>query len=111
MSINKFLIIKKDNTIEIAVQSEIDEQACVSVLEAMFEDKKILKINSDEEKNIFENSVIIDELIYDPKPYESWIPMNGKWVAPKEYPNDGKLYIWDETSADWKQYQGTTIPV
>lgn len=37
------------------------------------------------------------------KPYKSWI-LNKEtclWEAPKEKPDDGKLYEWDETKKDW----------
>jgi hypothetical protein len=46
-------------------------------------------------------------LIYDafilPKPFNSWIFDKEKcdWIAPKEYPVDGKNYIWDEMSLSW----------
>ena len=48
------------------------------------------------------------------KPYESWVlkdvvigvdnnveVIRTKWVAPVDYPNDGKLYIWDEETLTW----------
>lgn len=37
-------------------------------------------------------------------PYPSWIFNNtlGKWQAPKKYPNNGKLYEWDESTISWK---------
>jgi hypothetical protein len=39
-----------------------------------------------------------------PKPYPSWI-LNEEtcnWDAPVLYPNDGKFYVWDETTLSWK---------
>lgn len=40
-----------------------------------------------------------------PKPYESWTldPISYDWVAPVPYPNDGALYVWDETSTSWSE--------
>ena len=40
-----------------------------------------------------------------PKPYESWTldPISYDWVAPVPYPNDGAIYIWDETSTSWSE--------
>ena len=37
-----------------------------------------------------------------PKPYPSWL-LNAShdWQAPTVYPNDGKVYLWDETSINW----------
>ena len=41
-----------------------------------------------------------------PKPYESW-ELNEdtcQWQAPVPYPEDGKLYIWDESNLTWELY-------
>lgn len=37
------------------------------------------------------------------KSFDSWIwdDLNSIWVAPVEYPNDGKVYYWDETTQSW----------
>lgn len=38
-----------------------------------------------------------------PQPYASWV-LNEEtclWEAPVDYPNDGKLYSWDEDALDW----------
>jgi hypothetical protein len=38
-----------------------------------------------------------------PRPYISWSlnETNCKWEAPISYPNDGKLYRWDENTLTW----------
>ena len=37
-----------------------------------------------------------------PQPYPSWILNESKqWKAPIPYPNDNKMYYWDETLGDW----------
>ena len=40
----------------------------------------------------------------DDKPYLSWIWDTNKkiWKSPTPYPNDGKLYQWDENTLSWK---------
>ena len=42
-----------------------------------------------------------------PKPYESWtLDANAcNWVAPKNYPTDGKIYCWDEENQEWKKFR------
>jgi hypothetical protein len=38
-----------------------------------------------------------------PQPFESWT-LNEEtcnWDSPVPYPNDGKDYVWDETSLNW----------
>jgi len=38
-----------------------------------------------------------------PKPYQSWV-LNEEtclWNPPKPYPNDGKVYNWDEATTSW----------
>lgn len=36
------------------------------------------------------------------RPFESWIWNGTKWVAPVDYPTDGKVYIWNESTKKWK---------
>lgn len=38
-----------------------------------------------------------------PKPFDSWLlnEETCQWEAPKPYPTDGKLYLWDEESEEW----------
>jgi hypothetical protein len=48
---------------------------------------------------------ILDAFI-PPKPYPSWI-LNEEiclWEPPKPYPSDGKDYIWNESTADWEEF-------
>jgi hypothetical protein len=42
-------------------------------------------------------------VFYAPQPFPSWI-LNTQtylWEAPVPYPNDGKLYYWDEATQSW----------
>lgn len=45
---------------------------------------------------------ILDAFI-PPKPYPSWLLDTNtcQWQAPIPYPNDGKMYIWDEATQSW----------
>jgi hypothetical protein len=38
-----------------------------------------------------------------PKPYDSWILNEDtcQWQAPAKYPEDGKLYFWNESEQNW----------
>lgn len=38
-----------------------------------------------------------------PQPYPSWIlnTTNYQWEAPVPYPDDGKVYYWDEATLSW----------
>jgi hypothetical protein len=38
-----------------------------------------------------------------PKPFDSWIlnETSCLWEAPVAYPNDGKMYIWNEQTTEW----------
>jgi len=38
-----------------------------------------------------------------PTPYPSWVLDEATclWVAPVDYPADGKMYTWDEEQTDW----------
>ena len=40
-----------------------------------------------------------------PQPYPSWtLDSNYDWQPPVPYPNDGQMYIWDETTLSWVLY-------
>ena len=44
------------------------------------------------------------DVFYPPRPFNSWTiseETNWVWTAPKEYPNDGQNYNWDEAETDW----------
>ena len=38
-----------------------------------------------------------------PKPYTSWVLVEDtcQWKAPSDYPDDGKIYEWDEATTNW----------
>jgi hypothetical protein len=40
-----------------------------------------------------------------PSPYPSWVLDENMciWISPVPYPNDGKYYVWDETTVSWKE--------
>ena len=40
---------------------------------------------------------------YEPQPYDSWTlnKTTYLWEAPKDHPDDGNKYFWDESKKDW----------
>jgi hypothetical protein len=44
-----------------------------------------------------------NDVFYAPKPYASWSlnTSTWSWEAPVAYPNDGKMYLWSETTQQW----------
>ena len=42
-----------------------------------------------------------------PKPYPSWVldEATCQWAAPTVYPDDGKIYVWDEDSTAWVEVE------
>lgn len=40
-----------------------------------------------------------------PKPYESWTlnTQTARWMSPTPYPQDGRIYLWDEENLNWKE--------
>lgn len=46
--------------------------------------------------------IVLDAFI-PPKPYPSWLLNKNtcQWEPPIPYPNDGKLYYWDEATLSW----------
>lgn len=44
----------------------------------------------------------INDAFIPPQPYPSWILNESKqWKAPIPYPNDNKMYYWDESAGNW----------
>jgi hypothetical protein len=46
-----------------------------------------------------------NDVFYAPQPFASWTLNQSTWLwnAPIEYPNDGKVYDWDESTLSWKE--------
>lgn len=44
-----------------------------------------------------------------PQPYPSWVlnTTTCQWQAPVPYPDDGKMYIWDEATLSWVLVEGS----
>ena len=42
-----------------------------------------------------------------PKPFASWLLNTNlaQWEAPVAMPDDGKVYIWDEATTSWKEFE------
>jgi len=42
-----------------------------------------------------------------PQPYPPWTLDDDtcQWNAPTAYPNDGKMYSWDEDNTEWKEIE------
>lgn len=43
------------------------------------------------------------DVFYAPQPFESWVLDETTWLwnAPVPMPDDGKVYIWDESTKNW----------
>jgi hypothetical protein len=42
-----------------------------------------------------------------PQPFESWTlnTQTAKWMSPIPYPQDGRIYEWDEENLNWKEVE------
>ena len=45
------------------------------------------------------------DAFYAPKPFSSWTlnETTCQWESPVAYPDDGKIYEWDEDNTEWKE--------
>ena len=45
----------------------------------------------------------INDVFYTPKPYDSWIIDEDTWIwePPTPMPDDGNMYMWNESSQSW----------
>jgi len=48
---------------------------------------------------------LVRDAFYAPKPHNSWTLNEDtcQWQAPVAIPDDGKEYIWDEATTNWKE--------
>jgi hypothetical protein len=46
---------------------------------------------------------LVNDVFYTKQPYPSWTISAPTWIwqAPVPYPNDGKVYYWDEATLSW----------
>ena len=53
----------------------------------------------------------VNDVFIPPQPYPSWILDASTWLweAPVPYPNDGKLYTWDEATLSWVLFNPAVI--
>jgi hypothetical protein len=46
----------------------------------------------------------VDDAFIAPQPYPSWIlNFNKRWEAPLPYPQDDKMYVWNEEIQSWDE--------
>ena len=46
----------------------------------------------------------VNERFISPQPYASWtLDSNDDWQPPVAYPDDDKVYEWDEETTSWKE--------
>ena len=45
----------------------------------------------------------VNDVFYAPQPYPSWTisAPTWQWQPPVPYPDDGKMYVWDEATLSW----------
>jgi hypothetical protein len=53
----------------------------------------------------------INDVFYPPKPFNSWVLSETSWLwePPAAYPDDGKMYIWNEENIAWEEVVVPTV--
>jgi len=48
----------------------------------------------------------VNDVFYAPQPYASWTlnQITWMWEPPVAYPDDEKIYVWDEATVNWKVF-------
>lgn len=46
-----------------------------------------------------------EDIFITPQPYESWIRNGSFWYPPIPYPNENKLFQWDENRLNWVEIE------
>lgn len=102
---NFAIVNRETNIIEDAVVGDNG-----SVIALIFEDKDVYE-ETESTGKIFIGGDFYKKRFREPSPYSSWIfnDSEWKWVPPKEYPKDGKLYFWNDDLVDWIEYNASSI--
>ena len=52
----------------------------------------------------------VNDVFYPPKPHLNWLldENTWTWVSPIPYPDDGKVYHWDEENGNWSSTKTLT---
>jgi hypothetical protein len=47
----------------------------------------------------------VNDVFYTKQPFPSWTLNNTTWIweAPSAYPNNGKTYVWNESTLNWTE--------
>jgi hypothetical protein len=47
---------------------------------------------------------LANDWFYSPQPYPSWtLDADAKWQSPVAYPDDDKIYLWNESTLSWDE--------
>jgi hypothetical protein len=97
-----------EQVVVISNDNEATEAEGIAFCEALFNggNWKKTSYNATIRKNFASVGYLYDsrrDAFIPPKPFPSWTLNETicQWSAPVAYPNDGKIYAWDEISKEW----------
>lgn len=103
--VKQVLVVHNNELLEDGVEKE---SKGVAFLQSLFGHNrwKQTSYNGNMRKNYAGIGFVYDstrDAFIPPQPFSSWTLDNEscKWVPPTPYPNDGKIYNWDESSLSW----------
>lgn len=81
-----------------------------SVIAIIFDDKDIYE-ETEQTGYAFIGGDLYKNKFREMKPFDSWTfdEKKWRWVAPVLYPDDGKIYTWNESSLLWEEINASTI--
>lgn len=99
----KYAVISNNNLIEhlIDVEDENIENP-QNIIEMFFPENKVIN-TKDFFGSPFVGGIFDGKMFMPPKPYESWTLKEYSWVAPKSYPDDGNIHVWNEDDLCWQK--------
>jgi len=109
-----FAILKTGNIVErvevVSNDIAVNEQAGIDFLRNLYKNQNLPIVQTSYNRNFRKNYAGVDfqydqarDAFIPPKPYNSWILNEDTclWESPLPTPNDGKNYIWNETTKNW----------
>lgn len=96
-----YAVINENGIVENIISADNPDAA--TPLKLLFENKYQIILETEETGVAYIGGDFFDSQLRPPKTFESWIwsSQDKKWLAPVEYPQDDKVYSWDENTISW----------
>ena len=98
MSEEKYAFIKDGEVVNVVLFDDPDEFLLSHFKSEFTLDEILLATDTAAIGGTYDGSTF-----WSPQPYPSWVKGDTNWEPPVAYPEDDKVYEWDESTVSWKE--------